>query len=66
MNLQRSLTLLTKFFAVDGEVFTKYLAKVTIIAWAQQIKDATKNELGDMYKLTQPQHAFLIGEIKGF
>jgi hypothetical protein len=66
MNLQRAISLLAKFFAVDGEVFTRSLAKTTVIAWAQEIKDNTVEQLGDRYKLTQPQHAFLIGELAGF
>jgi len=66
MTLQRAIGLLAKFFAMNGEVFTSSLSKTTIIAWAQQIKDETKEELGDMYQLTQPQHAFLIGEISTF
>ena len=66
MTLQRAISLLAKFFAVNGDVFTRSLSKTTIISWAQQIKDATKDELGDRYQLTQPQHAFLIGEILSF
>ena len=66
MNLQRALTILAKFFAVNGDVFSHSLSKATIIAWAQQIKDATIEDLGDCYQLTQQQHAFLIGEILGF
>jgi len=66
VNLNRALTILAKFFAVNGDVFTHSLSKATIIAWAQQIKDSSDKELGDLYQLTQPQHAFLIGEILSF
>ena len=66
MNLQRALAILAKFFAVNGDVFLHSLSKETIISWGQQIKDATVEDLGDVYQLTQPQHAFLIGEVLSF
>jgi len=66
MKLEKALNILAKFFAVDDEIFIKSLSKKSIIEWAQQIVDQTVNELGDNYKLTQPQHAFLIGEMVTF
>ena len=65
MNLQRALAILTKFFVVNGDCF-RSLSKTSTIEWAQQIKDSTKVKMGDCYLLTQPQHAFLIGEILNF
>lgn len=61
MKLNRALQILAKFFAVNEDVFSHSLNKVTIIGWAEQVKAQ-----GDHYKLTQPQHAFLIGEIVSF
>ena len=66
MNFNRAISLLAKFFAVNGDVFSRSLSKQTIIGWAQQIKDQTVKELGDQYQLTQKQHAFLVGEVLTF
>jgi hypothetical protein len=61
MKLNRALQILAKFFSVGEDVFYHSLSKTTIIDWAEQVKAQ-----GDKYLLTQPQHAFLIGEILTF
>ena len=67
MNLKRALTLLAKFFAVNGDVFEN-LNKTSIISWAEQVQ---AGQVKDMpapgnYRLTQEQHSFLTGQIQGF
>lgn len=66
MNYNRALNLLAKFFSVGGDVFSDALSRKTIIGWAESVKAATKEDLGDQFKLSQPQHAFLIGQIRTF
>jgi len=66
MNFKRALSILAKFFVMNEEAFSHALSKATIIAWAEQVKEQTVQELGDVYQLTQQQHAFLIGEIFSF
>jgi hypothetical protein len=66
MNYNRALNLLAKFFSVGADVFSEALSRKTIIHWAESVKAATVENLGDQFKLTQPQHAFLIGQIRTF
>lgn len=72
MTFNRALQLLSKFFAVDTDVFQKGLSRQTIITWADQIKNGeVKEESGKIippgtYRLTRDQHAFLTGEILNF
>ncbi len=69
INLNRALSLLTKKFVVNTDIF-RPLSKATIILWGEEVLAAIELEkrtgLENLYKLTQPQHAFLIGEIQGF
>jgi hypothetical protein len=69
MNINRAVSVLAKKFAVNADTF-KSLSKSTVIAWGEAVATATEQEKRtdtvNLYKLTQPQHAFLIGEIKEF
>jgi hypothetical protein len=72
MKLNQALHMLAKFFQLDEEIFSKYLGKEKIIAWAEQVKVGEikgpdgKDIIPSKYRLTQEQHAFLIGEILTF
>ena len=67
MNIKRAVTLLSKFFAVNGDIFSS-LSKPSTIAWAERVQAGQKKDVPApcTYLLSQQEHAFLIGEIKGF
>jgi hypothetical protein len=67
MNIKRAIQILTKFFAVSADIFEP-LSSATIISWAGQVQDGQIRDVPSPgnYRLTQPQHSFLIGEIAGF
>jgi hypothetical protein len=58
MNIARALNILKKKFELSPHTLSR-LPKRQAIDWAQQvIKD------GEQYRLTQAQHAFLVGEAR--
>lgn len=60
MKFPTAVNILTKFFVVDSDIF-KSLPKETVVGWALKVK-SSRND----YKLSQPEHAFLVGELRTF